>query len=455
MATTETEGLATAIKGRVVARGDDGYDEARTLYNAMIDKRPAAVAYCADDADVAAAVQFARERGLRIAIRSGGHNGAGLASVDDGLVIDLSQMNTTTVDASARMARVQGGALLKDVLSTTHEHGLTVPVGIIGTTGVGGLTLGGGIGHLTRACGLTIDNLLAATVVLADGSVVQCDADRDADLFWAIRGGGGNFGVVTSFSFRCHPVTTVLAGPVIYDLEDSEDVLAWYRDFLPSAPEELGGFFAFLSIPPGPPFPEELHLRPVCAVVWTQPGEQESAALKAARAFGKPIVDGIAPVPLPAWNTAFDGVYPAGDQWYWRGDFIKEISDEAIAVHGEYGREMPTWKSTMHLYPVDGAAARVGSDETAWGYRDAVWAQVTAGVDPDPANAEAISTWTRNYSDAIKPTAMGGGYVNFHMDEPDRVKGMYGANYDRLARIKAQYDPDNVFSVNQNIKPAG
>ena len=352
------------------------------------------------------------------------------------------------------MARVGGGALLKDLLSVTNEHGLTVPVGIIGTTGVGGLTLGGGVGHLTRALGLTIDNLVAATVVLADGSVVQTDADREPDLFWALRGGGGNFGIVTSFSFRCHPVTTVLAGPVLYDMDDTAELLTWYRDFLPSLPDEVGGFFAFLTVPPGPPFPEELHMRKVCGVAWTQAGEEESDALREARSFGKPLLDGIAPVPLPAWNTAFDELYPPGDQWYWRGEFIREIPDEAIAVHAEYGAQLPTWKSTMHLYASDGAAARVGNDETAWSYRDAVWTGVFAGVDPDPANAGAIRDWVVSYSDAIKPYGMGGGYVNFQMAEPDRVRGMYGSNYDRLARIKAHYDPDNVFQVNQNIAPA-
>src|SRR5947209_8922720 len=421
MATSTVAGLEGAVRGRVVTSGDADYDESRSLFNAMIDKRPAAIAYCVDEQDVAAAIGFARERGVRLAVRGGGHNGGGLGSVDDGLVIDLSQMSKITVDPGARMVRVQGGALLKDVDAATHAHGLAVPVGIIGTTGVGGLTLGGGTGHLTRTYGLTIDNLLAATVVLADGSVVQCDADREPDLFWALRGGGGNFGVVTSFSFRCHPVTTVMAGPVLYDLDDTEDVLAWYRDFLPALPDEVSGFFAFMSIPPAPPFPEELHLRKVCGVVWTQAGEEESDALREARSFGKPLLDGIAPVPLPMWNTAFDALYPPGDQWYWRGEFMREIPDEAIAVHAEYGPALPTWKSTMHLYASDGAAARVGNDETAWSYRDAVWAGVFAGVDPDPANAEAIRDWSRAYSDAIRPYGMGGGYVNFHMEEADRV----------------------------------
>jgi FAD/FMN-containing dehydrogenase len=449
------EGLTAAVKGRVVARGDADYDSARALYNAMIDKRPAAIAYCADEADVVAAVQYATGHGLRIAVRCGGHNGGGLGSVDDGLVIDLSELNTISVEPGAGMARVQGGATLNSLVGATHEHGLTVPVGIIGTTGVGGLTLGGGVGHLTRAFGLTIDNLVAATVVLADGSVVQTDAERDPDLFWALRGGGGNFGIVTSFSFHCHPLTNVLAGPVLYDLDDAGDVLRWYRDFLPAQPDSLGGFFVFLSIPPGPPFPEELHLRKVCGVVWTQPGEEESPALREARAFGKPLLDGIAPMPMPVWNSAFDGVYPPGDQWYWRGEFVQEISDAAIEHHVEYGRAMPTWKSTMHLYPVDGAAGRVAGDATAWAYRDAVWTQVIGGVDPDPANADAIREWAVAYSDAGRKYTMGTGYVNFQMHETgDRVRAMYGSNYDRLAKVKAQYDPENVFSVNQNIEPA-
>jgi FAD/FMN-containing dehydrogenase len=446
------EGLASAVRGRVVDTDSSDYDESRALFNAMIDKRPAAIVYCVDEADVAAAIGYGRERGLRIAIRGGGHNGGGLGSVDDGLVIDLSQMNQVTVDEG--LARVGGGALLKDLLETTHQYGLTVPVGIIGTTGVGGLTLGGGIGHFSRSMGLTIDNLVAATVVLADGSIVQTDADREPDLYWALRGGGGNFGVVTEFTFRCHPATTVLAGPVLYDIDDAADVLRWYRDFVPAQPDELGIWYGLVSVPPGPPFPEELHLRKTAAVVLTQVGEEESDALREARSLGTPLLDGVGPMPVPVWNTAFDGVYSAGDQWYWRGEFVEEISDDAIDVHLRFHESVPTWKSTMHLYSIDGAASRFGNDETAWGYRHAKWGQVVAGVDPDPANADAISEWARSYSDALKPYCLAGGYSNFAMDEPDRVRGMYGANYDRLARIKTQYDPENVFRVNQNIAPA-
>jgi FAD/FMN-containing dehydrogenase len=454
MSSTTVDGLAAAVRGRVVERGAPDYDEARALYNAMIDKQPAAVVYCVDEQDVAAALGFARKRDLRVAVRCGGHNGAGLGSVDDGIVIDLSPMNEVTVEPASRMVRVQGGARLGAVDRATHEHGLAVPAGIISTTGVGGLTLGGGVGHLTRGAGLTIDNLVAATVVLADGSIVQTDAERAPDLFWAIRGGGGNFGVVTSFSFRCHNVSTVNAGPVLYDIGDAGELLRWYREFMPAQPDELSGFFAFLSIPPGPPFPEELHLRKVCAVVWTHTGDADAPELREARSWGKPLLDGIAPLALPDWNSGFDAVYPAGDQWYWRGEFVKEIPDAAIEQHVAFGEAMPTWKCTMHLYASDGAAARVSSGETAWAHRDAVWTQVIAGVDPDPANAAAIREWAVAYSEAIRPQTLGTGYVNFQMQETgDKVRAMYGGNYDRLAQIKSKYDPENVFSVNQNITP--
>jgi FAD/FMN-containing dehydrogenase len=447
--------LAADLRGEVIAPGDPGYDGARAVYNAMIDKRPAAVARCADVADVIAAVRFAADRGIAVAVRGGGHNGAGLGTVDDGLVLDLSSMKGVTVDPTARTVRVEGGAQLGDVDHATHAFGLAVPGGIISTTGIGGLTLGGGLGHLTRKCGLTIDNLLSADVVLADGSFVTADRDRDADLFWALRGGGGNFGVVTSFTFRAHPVSTVLAGPVLYDMEDAPELLRWYRDFIGAQPEELGGFFAFLSVPPGPPFPEELHLRKVCGVVWCYAGEDEDPpALREARAFGRPLLDGVAPVPLPAMQSAFDGVYPAGDQWYWRADFVSEIPDDAVDEHVRYGADLPTWKSTMHLYPIDGAPSRVGEDETAWSYRDAKWAQVMVGVDPDPANADLVKRWAVEYWAALHPFSLGGAYVNFMMDEgQERVQATYRGNYARLVDTKRMYDPGNFFRVNQNIDP--
>ena len=447
--------LAGVVEGKVVAQDDADYEESRALFNAMIDRRPAAIAYCVSERDVAAAIEYARREELRIAIRSGGHNGGGLGSVDDGIVIDLSEMNGITVDAAARTVRVQGGALLSELDTATHEHGLAVPIGIIGTTGVGGLTLGGGTGHLTRAAGLTIDHLFAATVVLADGSIVETDADREPDLFWAIRGGGGNFGVVTSFSFTCVPVANVVAGPMFWPIERAEEILSWYRGFIGEQPTELGGFFNFHSVPPVDMFPEQYHLDHVCGVVWccTDLGNANEL-LEPVRALA-PIIDGVAEVPLPAMNTAFDGLYCPGDQWYWRAAFLGEVSDEAVAANAEWGRKMPTWKSGMHMYPVDGVASQVGNEETAWAFRDAKWVQVIVGVDPEPASAGALRDWAVGYSEAVYPHSLGGAYVNMIMDEgQERVQASYRDNYARLAQIKAHYDPQNVFNVNQNILPA-
>jgi FAD/FMN-containing dehydrogenase len=342
--------------------------------------------------------------------------------------------------------------------AATNEHGLATPSGIISTTGVGGLTLGGGLGHLTRKCGLAIDNLLEAEVVLANGEQVRASADENPDLYWALRGGGGNFGVVTSFLFRLHEVGTVIAGPTFWPVESGAEVLRAYRDFLPNAPRELNGFFLFGSVPPGPPFPEELHLRPISGIVWCYAGADEEAAAAAMAplldALPEPLLHGPAPMPHPAIQGAFDGVYPAGDQWYWRADFVKDIPDEAIEIHAKYGAEMPTWKCTMHLYPIDGAAHDVGSADTAWSYRDATWGAVFAGVDPDPANVDAIRRWSVDYQEALHPYSAGGAYVNMMMDEgQERVRASYRDNYDRLAQIKAKYDPDNTFRVNQNIQP--
>jgi hypothetical protein len=445
------------LRGEVIEPDDPRYEEARKVYNAMIDKRPAVIARCADEADVAQAIRYGRERELDIAIRGGGHNGGGLGVVDDGLVIDLSLLKGVQVDQETATVQVRGGSLLKEVDEATHAAGLAVPAGIIGTTGAGGLTLGGGVGHLTRRCGLTIDNLLSAEVVLADGSRVTASDEEHPDLFWALRGGGGNFGVVTSFTFRSHPVHTVVAGPMLWPLERSADVLEAYREFLPSAPRELNGFFAFLTVPPAPPFPEELHLQKMCGVVWcfSGPKDEADAALAPARDWAPVALDGVQAMPLPMLQGAFDALYPPGDQWYWRADFVAEIPDEAVERNVEFGECLPTWKSTMHLYPIDGAVHDVGESDTAWAYRNAGWAQVMVGVDPDPASAEALKSWTIDYWEALHPYSAGGAYVNFMMDEgQERVRATYRQNYDRLAAIKKTYDPDNVFHVNQNIRPA-
>jgi FAD/FMN-containing dehydrogenase len=392
-------------------------------------------------------------------VRGGGHNGAGLGTVDGGVVIDLSPLKAVEVDPAARTVRVGGGCTWGEVDRATGEHGLATPSGIISTTGVGGLTLGGGLGHLTRRFGLTIDNLLAAEVVLASGERVRASADENPDLFWAIRGGGGNFGVVTSFLFRLHEVGTIVGGPTFWPVEAGAEILSAYREFLPSAPRELNGFFAFAVVPPAPPFPEELHMKKVCGVVWCHAGGgDEDAAAKAMapllESVSEPLLHGVQPMPHADLQGAFDGVYPAGDQWYWRADFVNEIPDEAVAIHAKYGEAIPTWQSTMHMYPIDGAVADVDPSETAWAYRDSTWGAVFAGVDKDPANVGVIRDWSVGYHEELHPFSAGGAYVNMMMDEgQERVRASYRDNYDRLARIKATYDPDNTFRVNQNIQP--
>lgn len=449
--------LKANLRGRVIEPQDADYDDARTVYNAMIDKKPRLIARCADVADVIYAVNFARNNGLLLAIRSGGHNGGGLGICDDGLVIDLSLIKYTRVDPSARTVTVGGGCTWRDVDHATHVFGLATPSGIISTTGVGGLTLGGGIGHLTRKCGLTIDNLVSADLVLADGRFVKANTEENPDLFWAIRGGGGNFGVVTSFTFRLHPIDTVYAGPMLYELNEATEVMRWYRQFIQSAPTDLNGWFAFMTVPPGPPFPEDLHLKKMCGIVWTWAGAQSEAeeTFKPIRAFKKPALDLVGPLPQPVLQGMFDGLYPPGLQWYWRADFVRELSDEAIAKHVQFAEALPSMHSTMHLYPINGAAARVGKDETAWNYRDATWSQVMVGVDPDPANNEKTISWAKRYWDALHPFSAGGAYVNFMMDEgEERIKATYGDNYKRLVEIKNKYDPNNLFRVNQNIRPS-
>jgi len=450
------QGLAAAMRGALIQPGDPTYDEARTVYNAMIDKHPALIAQCATVADVIAAVTFARDHDLLVAIRGGGHNGPGLGTCDDGLVIDLRAMHGVRVDPRARTARVEGGALLGDLHHATQAFGLATPSGIISTTGVGGITLGGGLGYLTRQFGLAIDNLLEADVVLADGRFVTASETQHPDLFWALRGGGGNFGVVTSFLFQFHPLPHLYAGPMLWSLDRSAEVLRWYREFIVQAPDELNGFFAFLTVPAVAPFPEALWNQKMCGVVWAYTGETPEEVFAPIRAeFGPPALDWVGPVSHPALNSMFDGIYPAGDQWYWKADFVTEIPDEAVAIHVQYAEQLPTGKSTMHLYPIDGVAGRVPKDATAWTYRDAKWGMVMVGVSPDPADNERMIDWTRSYWSALHPYSAGGAYVNMMMEEgQDRVRAAYGEHYDRLAAIKRTYDPDNLFRVNQNIHPA-
>ena len=449
--------LKSAFRGELIQPTDPNYHSARKVYNGMIDKHPQLIARCVDVADVIAAVNYGRDNGLLTAIRGGGHNGAGLGTCDDGLVIDLSRMKGIRVDPVTKTVRVEGGCVWGDVDHATHAFGMATPCGFISTTGVAGLTLGGGIGYLTRRYGLTIDNLLSADIVLGDGSFVTASRSENADLFWALRGGGGNFGVVTSFEFRLYPVSTVYFGPTFWPLEEAGLVLKAFRDFIQKAPETVGGFFAFLVVPPAPTFPENLHMKKVCGIVWccTGTAEETDAVTKPIRSLGHPLLDAVGPAPFPVVQSIFDPLFVPGLQWYWRADNFTELSDEAIARHLEHGPKLPSMLSTMHLYPVNGASRRIGKSDTAYSFREALFAEVIVGVDPDPANAPAITNWCKDYWEALHPYSAGGAYVNFMMDEgQDRVQATYRDNYQRLAEIKKKYDPTNFFRVNQNIRPA-
>lgn len=451
------QSLRSRLRGQLMQPGDDGYEAARRTYNGMIDRRPRWIAHCVDVADVMAGVAFARDADVPLAIRGGNHSAPGLGVCDNGIVLDLSGMHGVHVDPVARTARVAGGCVWGDVDHATHAFGLATPSGIISTTGVGGLTLGGGSGYLSRTYGLTIDNLLAADVVLADGSFVTASHDENPDLFWALRGGGGNFGVVTSFLFRLHPVDTVYGGPMLWPFEQTAQILAWYREFLPNAPEELNGFFLLMNVPPVPVFPQEWHGRTVCGVVWCDVGplpEAEARINQVRRQF-PPAIEHVGPIPFPALQALFDPLLPPGLHWYWKADFFRELSDEAIQLHVRHGGRIPTMLSTMHLYPVDGAVHRVNSRDMAFSFRDAKWSEVIVGIDSDPGNDSAIRKWARDYYEDLHPHSAGGAYINFLMEEgQERIRATYRENYDRLARIKQRYDPGNLFCLNQNILPA-
>ena len=449
------EEFAAHLRGKIVLPSDKNYNETRKVYNAMIDKRPALFAICADVADVIASVNFAHENDLVVAVRGGGHNGGGLGLCDAGMVIDLSGIKFVRVDPSDSTVRVGGGNLWGEVDHATHAFGLAIPAGIISTTGVGGLTLGGGVGYLSRKFGLTIDNLLEADMVLADGSFVTVNENQHEDLFWAIRGGGGNFGIVTSFKFQAHDLKTVFGGPTLWPIERTEEIMEWYDDFIENASDDLNGFIATLVIP-GKPFPEELHNKKFCGVVWCYTGNSEKAEeIFAPVLEKKPVFQHLGEMPYPAIQTLFDGLFPPGLQWYWRADFFDQLSPEIRVQHLKFGSEIPTPLSQMHLYPISGAASRVGKAETAWAYRGARYAGVIVGVDQNPENKEKITHWCKEYWEGLHPYSAGGAYSNFMMDEgQERVQASYKHNFERLTQIKKKYDPENFFRVNQNIKPA-
>jgi FAD/FMN-containing dehydrogenase len=447
--------LKKNLHGKLILPSDADYDTVRKVYNGMIDKHPAMFAQCADVQDVITCVNYARENNILLAVRGGGHNAGGLGIADNALVIDLSPMKEIKTDTASKTVKVQGGCLLKEMDAATHEVGMTVPAGIFGTTGVAGLTLGGGLGYMTRQYGLSIDNLLEAEVVLANGSVVKASSTENADLFWALRGGGGNFGVVVSFVFKLRPAHTVYGGPMLWHISDTKEMMKWYHNFISNAPDSVYGFFATLTVPPAAPFPEHLHLKKMCGIVWCYTGDMDKAeeVFKPIRSFKAPALDFVGPIPVPALQTLFDGLYPPGLQWYWKADYVKGLPEKAIDIHVKYGNELPTPLSSMHMYPVNGAASRVGKNDTAWNYRDADYAVVIVGIDGDVSNKDKIIKWARDYWDDHHIYSAGGAYINFMMDEgEDRIKATYGDNYEKLTAIKAKYDPNNLFRVNQNIK---
>jgi len=450
------EPLREQVRGQVVIAGDSEYDEARAVHNGMFNKLPLAVLRAQQVADVIAGVNFARDNGLELSIRDGGHSAPGFGTNDGGLVIDMSPMRTVHVDPRTKTARADGGATWGDFNHATHAFGLATTGGIISTTGVTGLTLGGGIGYLCRAYGLSIDNLLSADVVTADGRFLTASDRENEDLFWGLRGGGGNFGVVTSLEFQLHDVDQVFAGPIFYNLEDAAALFAMFDEFIQDAPEQFGGFPGFQIAPPLPFIPEDRHgdTLALAVVHWTGPLDQAQKALQPFWDVAPVVANGTGPLPYPALNSAFDALYPKGIRAYWKGAFVKELPAEAIATVVEHGSRVPEISATMHMYPINGACHRVEPTDTAFAYRDARYGQVfLASWTDSTKDAERIQ-WVRDYYQALTPYSEPGGYINFMQDDDyDKIQDNYRQNYDRLVEVKRAYDPGNLFHVNQNIKP--
>ena len=450
------QSLSEQVRGRVITAADEGYDEARSVHNGMFDKRPTAVLKAEQVGDVVAAVNLAREHGVDLSVRGGGHSGPGFGTNDRGLVIDMTEMRTVRVDPRSKTARADAGATWGDFNYATHAFGLATTGGIISTTGISGLTLGGGIGYLTRGLGLSIDNLISADVVTADGKFLTASERENEDLFWGLRGGGGNFGVVTSLEYRLAEVDQVYAGPIFYNLEDAATVLRMFDEFIRDAPEEFGGFPGFQIAPPLPFIPEDRHGDTLCLVVvhWAGPLDEAEKALKPFREVAPIVADGTGPLPYPALNGAFDALYPKGLRAYWKGAFLKDLPDAAIAAHVEHGSQVPEVTCTMHMYPINGACHRVGANETAFAYRDATYGMVFLAGWSDPADDAERIKWLRGYYEALAPYSEPGGYINFMQDDDyGRIRDNYRENYDRLVEVKRAYDPDNLFHINQNVAP--
>jgi len=451
------DALGKALRGKLLLPGADGYDEARTIWNAMIDRRPAAIVACADADDVSRGVTFAREHGLQLAVRSGGHNIAGSAVCDGGLMLSLAGMKAIKVDPAARRARVGPGNTLGDVDKATQEHGLAVPLGINSTTGVAGLTLGGGFGWMSRKHGLTIDSLLSVEVVTASGDKVRASAKEHPDLFWAIRGGGGNFGVVTEFEFALHPIgPEVMAGLIVYPLSDARDVLRYYRDFCTTAPDELTVWAVLRKAPPLPFLPAAVHGTEVLVLATLYAGDMTSGekALAPLRAFRKPIADVVSPHPYAGFQTAFDPLLTPGARNYWKSHNFLKVTDDLLDTLVAAAGTLPSPHCEIFLAQMGGATNRVPVDATAYPHRDVTFIMNIHGRWETAAEDERCTSWCRQQFDAVAPFATGGAYVNFMPDdEAGRVATTYGANYQRLQAAKKTYDPTNLFRLNQNIRP--
>ena len=453
MLSTETP---PALTGDIVTPDHAEWDIARRGWNLAVDQRPALVAFPADAADVQSLIEYAIRTGMKVAPQGTGHNAAALGALDDTILLSTQRMRGVEIDPEARTARVQAGTLWLEVTEAATPHGLFPLSGSSPDVGVVGYTLGGGLIWLARRHGLAANAVTAIELVTPDAQLVRATADVHPDLFWALRGGGGNFGVVTALEFRLHPLQEIYGGPMFFELDDARAVLDWYRGFIADAPEEFGGFPAYQIAPPLPFIPEERHGDTFLAFVacWAGPIEQGESMLKPIHDVAPVVAEHVGAMPYAALNSAFDALVPPGLQHYWKANFVTELTDDIIDAHLRHGPDVPVVNSTMHIYPIDGAVHRVGATETAFAHREANFATVIAGMWPDPAQNEANIAWVRDYYDATAPLSEEGGYINFMAgDDQGRIRANYGPNYDRLVEVKRRYDPDNLFHLNQNIAP--
>jgi FAD/FMN-containing dehydrogenase len=455
------QAFQAAVRGPVLRPADPGYDDARKIWNGLIDRRPALIVQCTGTADVVEAVNFAREHDLLLSIKGGGHNVAGNAVNDGGLVIDLSLMRAVHVDPATATVRAQGGATWADLDRETQLFGLAVPGGVVSTTGIAGLTLHGGTGHLRRKYGLSIDNLVSVDIVTADGVIRRASASENDDLFWAVRGAGSNFGVVTSFEFRAHPVgPEVMVAAIFHPLDRIKELLPAWRDFMASAPEELSSIALCWSIPPGEPFPAEHHGKPVFVIAgaYAGPVEEGEPVVQGLRALGQPLLDLSGPWPWVGLQSGFDALFPKGGLYYWKSRSLAELSDAAIDDIADFASRRPSPLTDIIVWHHGGAMSRVGETDTAYGGRDAAFLVTGEASWDDPAVSEDGIAWGRDFWDAMGRHSTGGMYLNFPgfgEEKEALVRAGYGVNYDRLAALKAEYDPANLFRMNLNIAPAG